>query len=42
MPSGHVEHGNKPGPDPYLNDKEEAGLLHFYKDVLLWLWKDKM
>ena len=27
--SGRVEHGSKPGPDPYLNDEEEAELSTF-------------
>ena len=27
--SGQVEHGSKPGPDPYLNDEEEAELSTF-------------
>lgn len=34
--SGRVEHGSKPGPDPYLNDEEEAELSTFYRDVPLW------
>ena len=27
--SGHVKHGSKPRPDPYLNDEEEAELSRF-------------
>ena len=30
--SGRVVHGTKPGPQPYLNDKEERELALFLKD----------
>ena len=32
MLSGHVEHGSNSGPDPYLNDDEEAELFTFLQE----------
>ena len=32
--SGHVEHGTKPGPKPYLNVEEEGEFGQFLKNVL--------
>jgi len=29
--SGHVKHGDKPGPKPYLNVEEEQELTHLMK-----------
>ena len=31
--SGHVQHGKKPGPEPYLNREEEEDLVNFIEEV---------
>ena len=31
--SGHVQHGKKPGPEPYLNREEEEDLVNFIEKV---------
>ena len=31
--SGHVQHGKKPGPEPYLNKEEEEDLANFIEEV---------
>ena len=33
--SGHVQHGKKPGPEPYLNREEEEDLVNFIEEVAL-------
>ena len=31
--SGHVQHGKKPGPEPYLNTEKEEDLVNFIEEV---------
>ena len=39
--SSRVEYGSKPGPEPYLNDEEEAELYIFTEMFFYGPWKDK-
>ena len=32
--SGHAQHGNIPGPEPYLNREEEEDLVNFIEEVV--------
>ena len=39
--AGWVQHGDKPGPKPYLDQDEEKELGDFFATVLVsWVWKD--